>query len=75
MLQVNEVDRLMEIIRQAGQEEALVFFTLADPYMADAAKEACQVKTSLLPHMVMLCKKFLCFLRASSVLFGSTSLP
>lgn len=75
MLQITEVDRLMEIIRQAGQAEALVFFTLADPYMADAAKEACQVKTFLLFHMVMHCNKFLCFLRASHALYGSTSLP
>ncbi len=35
----------MEIIRQAAQEEALLFYTLGDPQMADAAKEACQVSS------------------------------
>jgi hypothetical protein len=33
----------MEIIRQAAQEEALVFYTLADPIMAEAAEKACEV--------------------------------
>lgn len=42
-LQINEVDRLMGIIRQAAQEEALVFYTLADPHMAEAAQKACEV--------------------------------
>lgn len=41
--QVNEVDRLMEIIRQAAQERALVFYTLADPHMTEAAQKACEV--------------------------------
>ncbi len=35
----------MEIIRQAAQEEGLLFYTLGDPQMADAAKEACQVSS------------------------------
>ncbi|CAK9210694.1 unnamed protein product [Sphagnum troendelagicum] len=41
--QINDVERLMEIIRQAAQEEGLLFYTLGDPQMADAAKEACQL--------------------------------
>jgi hypothetical protein len=48
--QINEVERLMEIIRQAAQEEALVFFTLADPQMAEAAKQACEVSSFSLDH-------------------------
>jgi regulator of PEP synthase PpsR (kinase-PPPase family) len=43
--QINDVERLMEIIRQAAQEEALLFYTLGDLQMADAAKEACQVSS------------------------------
>jgi hypothetical protein len=45
-MQVNEVDRLMEIIRNAAQEGSIVFYTLADPIMAEAAKEACEVRPS-----------------------------
>ncbi|KAL2653726.1 hypothetical protein R1flu_021854 [Riccia fluitans] len=36
-------ERLMEIIRQAGQEEAMLVFTLADPAMAASAKQACEM--------------------------------
>jgi hypothetical protein len=49
-LQIDEVERLMEIIRQAAQEEALVFFTLADPQMAEAANQACKVSSFSLDH-------------------------
>lgn len=45
-MQVNEVDRLMEIIRNAAQEGSIVFYTLADPIMAEAAKDACEVRLS-----------------------------
>jgi hypothetical protein len=38
LIQVNEVDRLMEIIRNAAQEGSIVFYTLADEIMAEAAK-------------------------------------
>eukprot|EP01018_Ginkgo_biloba_P009724 Gb_34413 [translate_table: standard] len=40
---IDEVDRLMEIIRQAAKEEALLLYTLADPNMAEAAKKGCQL--------------------------------
>ncbi len=40
----------MEIIRQAAQEEALVFFTLADPQMAEAANQAYEVSSFSLDH-------------------------
>ncbi|KAG0565229.1 hypothetical protein KC19_8G175100 [Ceratodon purpureus] len=50
--QINEVDRLMEIIRQAAQEEALVFYTLADPHMAEAAQKACEMLH--VPHINIL---------------------
>lgn len=46
LMQVNEVDRLMEIIRNAAQEGSIVFYTLADPIMAEAAQEACEVRLS-----------------------------
>ncbi|KAL3685714.1 hypothetical protein R1sor_003736 [Riccia sorocarpa] len=36
-------ERLLEIIRQAGQEEAMIVFTLADPVMASSAKQACEM--------------------------------
>lgn len=50
--QINEVDRLMGIIRQAAQEEALVFYTLADPHMAEAAQKACEMLH--VPHINIL---------------------
>lgn len=50
--QINEVGRLMEIIRQAAQEQALVFFTLADPHMTDAANKACEMLH--VPHVNIL---------------------
>lgn len=40
---IDEMDRLMEIIRQAAKEEALLLYTLADPNMAEVAKRACQL--------------------------------
>lgn len=40
---INEVDRLMEIIKQAAKEGALLLYTLADPSMAEVAKRACQL--------------------------------
>jgi len=40
---VEDTDRLLEILKQAAMEGALVLYTLADPNMADAAKQACQL--------------------------------
>eukprot|EP00252_Welwitschia_mirabilis_P017613 TRINITY_DN3899_c0_g1_i3.p1 TRINITY_DN3899_c0_g1~~TRINITY_DN3899_c0_g1_i3.p1 ORF type:complete len:391 (+),score=72.02 TRINITY_DN3899_c0_g1_i3:165-1337(+) len=40
---IDDEGRLLEIIRQAAKEEALLLYTLADPLMADAAKRACQL--------------------------------
>ncbi len=40
----------MEIIQQVAQEEALMFFTLADPQMAKAANQACEVSSFSLDH-------------------------
>lgn len=40
---IDEVDRLMEIVRQAAKEGALLMYTLADPNMAEVAKRACQL--------------------------------
>ncbi|KAH0458878.1 hypothetical protein IEQ34_011692 [Dendrobium chrysotoxum] len=37
------VDRLMEIIKQAAKEGALVLYTLANPSMAESAKQACKL--------------------------------
>lgn len=50
--QITEVDRLMEIIRQGAQEEALVLYTLADPQMAEAAQKACEMLH--VPHVNVL---------------------
>ncbi|KAH0458647.1 hypothetical protein IEQ34_011461 [Dendrobium chrysotoxum] len=40
---VEDADRLMEIIKQAAKEGALVLYTLADPSMAESAKQACKL--------------------------------
>ncbi|MQL98120.1 hypothetical protein Taro_030825 [Colocasia esculenta] len=40
---IEDLDHLMEIIRQAAMERALLLYTLADPSMADAAKKACKL--------------------------------
>ncbi|KAG0479234.1 hypothetical protein HPP92_010092 [Vanilla planifolia] len=40
---VNNMDRLIEIIKQAAKEGAILLYTLADPSMADTAKQACKV--------------------------------
>lgn len=42
-LQVEDVERLIEIIKQAAEEGALVLYTLVDPSMAEAAKHGCQL--------------------------------
>ncbi|KAL6840751.1 hypothetical protein ACP4OV_029615 [Aristida adscensionis] len=38
---IDDMDRLIEIIKQAAKEGALVLYTLADPSMAEAIKKAC----------------------------------
>ncbi|CAL5062430.1 unnamed protein product [Urochloa decumbens] len=38
---INDTDKLLEVIKQAAKEGALVLYTLADPSMAEAAKKAC----------------------------------
>lgn len=40
---IDDVERLMEIIKQAAREGAMLVYTLADPSMAKAAKTACQL--------------------------------
>ncbi|PKU69618.1 probable pyruvate, phosphate dikinase regulatory protein, chloroplastic isoform X2 [Dendrobium catenatum] len=40
---VGDADRLIEIIKQAAKEGALVLYTLADPSMAESAKQACKL--------------------------------
>ncbi|WOK99759.1 hypothetical protein Cni_G08471 [Canna indica] len=40
---IEDMDRLMEIIKQAATEGALILYTLADPAMAEAAKHACKL--------------------------------
>lgn len=37
------MDKLIEIIKQAAKEGALVLYTLADPSMAESAKHACKL--------------------------------
>ncbi|KAJ8534920.1 hypothetical protein K7X08_016648 [Anisodus acutangulus] len=39
---IDDVDKLMEIIKQAAKEGAMVVYTLAEPSMAESAKQACQ---------------------------------
>ncbi|KAI5071349.1 hypothetical protein GOP47_0013600 [Adiantum capillus-veneris] len=50
--EVNDVERLMEIIRDAGKERAILVYTLADPAMAETAKRACQLHS--VSHLDML---------------------
>eukprot|EP00262_Sarcandra_glabra_P005152 TRINITY_DN16478_c1_g1_i1.p1 TRINITY_DN16478_c1_g1~~TRINITY_DN16478_c1_g1_i1.p1 ORF type:complete len:434 (+),score=51.12 TRINITY_DN16478_c1_g1_i1:84-1304(+) len=40
---IDDVERLLEIIKQAAKEGALLLYTLADPSMADSAKQACKL--------------------------------
>ncbi|XP_050288695.1 probable pyruvate, phosphate dikinase regulatory protein, chloroplastic [Quercus robur] len=40
---IEDVDRLMEIVKQAAKEGAMVVYTLADPSMGESAKQACQL--------------------------------
>ncbi|XP_058092557.1 pyruvate, phosphate dikinase regulatory protein 1, chloroplastic-like [Magnolia sinica] len=40
---VDDVDSLMDIVKQAAKEGALLLYTLADPSMAESAKQACQL--------------------------------
>ncbi|XP_043689402.1 probable pyruvate, phosphate dikinase regulatory protein, chloroplastic [Telopea speciosissima] len=40
---IDDVERLMEIIKQAAREGAMLFYTLADPSMAASAKQACKL--------------------------------
>uniref|UniRef100_A0A1D1YER9 Putative pyruvate, phosphate dikinase regulatory protein, chloroplastic n=1 Tax=Anthurium amnicola TaxID=1678845 RepID=A0A1D1YER9_9ARAE len=42
-LQIDDIDRLMDIVKQAAKEGALLLYTLADPSLADAAKHACRL--------------------------------
>ncbi|CAL1372603.1 unnamed protein product [Linum trigynum] len=40
---IDDVDRLMEIVKQAAKEGALVIYTLADPSMAESVRKACEI--------------------------------
>ncbi|PQQ15996.1 putative pyruvate phosphate dikinase regulatory protein chloroplastic [Prunus yedoensis var. nudiflora] len=39
---IDEVERLMEIVKQAAKEGAMLVYTLADPSMAESARHACK---------------------------------
>lgn len=40
---VEDMDRLLEIVKQAAKEGAMLVYTLADPSMCEAAKSACKI--------------------------------
>ncbi|KAM3365627.1 hypothetical protein ACQJBY_015371 [Aegilops geniculata] len=40
---IDDMDNLIEIVRQAAKEGALLLYTLADPSMAEATKKACDL--------------------------------
>ncbi|XP_010267763.1 PREDICTED: probable pyruvate, phosphate dikinase regulatory protein, chloroplastic [Nelumbo nucifera] len=40
---IDDVERLMEIIKQAAKEGALLLYTLADPNMVESAEQACEL--------------------------------
>ena len=42
-VQIDVVERLMEIIKQAAKEGAIIVYTLTDPSMAESAKQACKL--------------------------------
>ncbi|KAM1347793.1 hypothetical protein ACFX2H_036680 [Malus domestica] len=39
---IDDVERLMEIVKQAAKEGSLLVYTLADPSMAESARQACR---------------------------------
>ena len=43
LCQIDDVDRLMEIIQQAAKVGAMVVYTLADSSMAESARQACKL--------------------------------
>lgn len=40
---IDDLERLMEVIKQAAREGAMVVYTLADPSMAESARQACKL--------------------------------
>ncbi|XP_038710176.1 probable pyruvate, phosphate dikinase regulatory protein, chloroplastic [Tripterygium wilfordii] len=40
---IDDVERLMEIVKQAAKEGAMLVYTLADPFMAESARHACRL--------------------------------
>ncbi|KAK2644407.1 hypothetical protein Ddye_019602 [Dipteronia dyeriana] len=40
---IDDVEQLMEIIKQSAKEGAMVAYTLADPSMAESAEQACKI--------------------------------
>lgn len=43
MWQIDDAERLLEIVKQAAKEGAMLVYTLADPFMAESAKQACRL--------------------------------
>lgn len=43
LFKIDDVDRLMEVIAQAAKEGAMLVYTLADPSIAESARQACQL--------------------------------
>ncbi|KAG9160903.1 hypothetical protein Leryth_008719 [Lithospermum erythrorhizon] len=40
---IDDVERLVEVVKQAAKEGAILVYTLADPAMAESAKQACNL--------------------------------
>ncbi|KAK4759731.1 hypothetical protein SAY87_022862 [Trapa incisa] len=40
---IDDGDKLMEVIKQAAKEDAMLVYTLADPSMVESAKQACSL--------------------------------
>lgn len=40
---IDDVEKLLEIVRQAAREGAILVYTLADPEMAESARQACKL--------------------------------
>lgn len=43
LCRIDDGERLMEIIKQAAKEGAMVVYTLADRSMAESARQACKL--------------------------------
>lgn len=61
LLQVQEVEKLLEILRSAGERRALVVYTLVEPNMSEVARTACNVMQVGLIGTLQNCTQLMCY--------------